>query len=122
MIIRALDTNHDWTFGKGKSNYLNQQLAIAENVQTRLLSFLNDCYFDLDAGVDWLNLMGTMGITDSEIELTCRAVILQSYGVVRVNSISINRNRSMRNIYLSYNIDTIYTSQFSQTLGVIPNA
>jgi len=122
MIIRALDVNHDWTFGKGKSNYLNQQLAIAENVQTRLLSFLNDCYFDLDAGIDWFNLMGTMGVTDQEIELTCRAVILQSYGVVKVNSISINRNRTSRNIYITYNIDTIFTSQFSQTLGVMPNA
>lgn len=52
MIVRALDINGDWTFGQGKGNYLTNQAAIAQNVQTRLLSFLGDCFFDPTAGIN----------------------------------------------------------------------
>lgn len=116
MIIRALDENHDWTFGIGKNNYLSGEKAIEENVQTRLLEFLNDCFFNMAAGIDWMRLLGTK-TTEQEIILSCRAVILQSYGVVRVNSISPSLNG--RGLTVNYNIDTIYTSQFTQNLEVL---
>ena len=118
MIIRALDTSHDWTLGIGKNNYLFGQKAIVENIETRLLSFFHDCFFDMNAGVDWFRLLGTK-TTEQEIILSCRRVILQSYGVVRVNSISVAYTG--RNLSLIYNIDTIFTSAFSQNLEVVPN-
>lgn len=119
MIIRALDTNHDFTFGRGKNSYLSKQLAIAENIDTRLLSFFNDCFFDTQAGIDWFRLLGTKS-TEQEIILSCRRVILQSYGVVRVNRFSVSYTG--RNLRLEYNIDTIFTSQFTQALEVMQNA
>lgn len=119
MIIRALDINGDFAFGIGKNNYLNGQMGIAENVKTRLLSFVGDCFFDTQAGIDWFRLLGTHS-TEQEIILSCRRVILQSYGVVRVNRFSVSyTGRSLR---LEYNIDTIFTSQFSQALEVMQNA
>ena len=119
MIIRALDTNHDFTFGIGKNNYLHGQAAIAENIDTRLLSFVNDCFFDINAGVDWFRLLGTHS-TEQEIILSCRRVILQAYGVVRVNRFSVSYTG--RTLRLEYNIDTIFTSQFTQALEVMQNA
>jgi hypothetical protein len=119
MITRALDVDHDWTFGIGKNNYLTEQKAIVQDINTRLLSFFRDCFFDMDAGIDWFRLLGTKS-TEQEIILSCRGVILQSFGVVRVNSIS--SSVSGRRIYLTYNIDTIYTTQFSQALEVMPHA
>lgn len=44
MSIRNLDENHDWTFGAGRSNYLNYNAEIGLNIKTRLLSFLGDCF------------------------------------------------------------------------------
>lgn len=116
MIIRALDTNHDWTFGRGLSDYNRNQKAIAENVQTRLFSFLNDCFFDMAAGIDWFRLLGTKN-TESEIVLNCKAIVLQSEGVVRINSLSVSVTRTRR-IFIEMNIDTIYTRNFSQLVVV----
>ena len=117
MIIRALDANHDWTFGQGKQNYLSSQKAINLNIQTRLLEFLNNAFWNMNAGADWPRLLGTPG-TKQEITLSSRAIILNSYGVNSVNSISIVYSRSTRNIILSYNINTIYTSNFNAELQV----
>lgn len=118
MIIRALDTSHDWTFGKGKENYLSGQLAIAENIQTRLLSVLNNCFFDMGAGIDWFTYMGLPN-KNQEILLRTRAVILQSFGVVNINSLNIIFSTNTRKANLTYNINTIYTQNFSQNLEVI---
>lgn len=117
MIIRILDSSHDWTFGKGIQDYYFKQNAIAENIQTRLLSFFNDCFFDYYEGIDWLRLLGTPG-TKQEITLTCRAKILQSVGVLRVNSLNVFLREENRAITLSFNIDTVYTSNFLQSLEV----
>lgn len=120
MIFRALGTDNDWTFGKGKESYLFNQAAVAQNIRTRLLSFLNDCFFDMNAGVDWFLYFGTPG-KNQEIILKSRAVILQSYGVVSVNSIDLNVNRVTRASVLTYNINTIYTINYSENLQVNPN-
>jgi hypothetical protein len=116
--IRALDTTNDWTFGVGRNNFLSTQKAIIENIDTRLLSFFKDCFFDMNSGIDWFRLLGTKS-TKEEIILSCRRVILQSYGVVRVNSLSVSQLG--RNLSLIYNIYSIYTSAFSQSLEVVQN-
>lgn len=118
MIIRSLDGNHDFNFGKGIQSYVNNDKAIAENIDTRLLSFLNDCFFDMNSGIDWFRLLGTKN-TKEEIILSCRAVILQSYGAVKVNKIDVVFDSNSRHITITYNIDTIFTQQFSQNLEVI---
>ncbi len=116
MIIRALDTDHDWTFGRGKSDYNRDQKAIAENVQTRLFSFLNDCFFDITAGIDWFRLLGKKDM-QNEIVLNCRAIVLQSEGVVRINSLSVSVTETRR-IFIQMSIDTIFTRNFSQLVVV----
>lgn len=118
MIVRALDTDHDWTFGKGKSDYLRDNKAIAQNIKTKLLSFYKDCFFDTEAGVDWFRLLGTLGQKDNklEIELRTREIILQCYGVVRI--VNLTSSVSSRGLSINYTVDTIYTSAFSQSLEV----
>lgn len=117
MIIRALDGTGDWQFGKGKQSYNYKTDAIAENVSTRLNEFLNDCFFNMGAGLDWLRLLGDKN-TMNEIVLTLRSKILQSEGVVRVNSIDAKMS-GRRSLTVSYNIDTIYTQNFNQSLEVV---
>jgi len=116
MIIRALDTNGDITFGLGVQNYLTGQQAIAMNIKTRILSFLNNCVWDMQAGIDWFTFL-KQSANAAQVQLAVKAVILQSYGVISVNNVSVNS--SGRNISLSYNINTIYTSNFSATLSNI---
>lgn len=118
MIVRALTPDHDFTFGKGTENYLFGQAAVAENIQTRILSFLNNCFFDMAAGIDWFTYLGVPN-KNQEIILRVRAIILQSYGVVSVNSIQLNAVNATRRAVLTYNINTIYTKNYTQTLQVI---
>jgi hypothetical protein len=117
MIIRALDENSDFSFGKGKQSYAFGQNAIAQNIQTRLISFFKDCWFDTEAGIDWYRLHGSLN-TKQEIELRVRAMILQSYGVVKVNSISVVYSGTTRNSLLQYSVVTIYSQNVVNTVGI----
>ncbi len=117
MIIRALDNDGDSTFGQGTENFLSGQNAIAENIKTRLYSFLRDCFFDIQAGIDWIRFM-SIPTKSQEIELSCRGIVLQSYGVVKLNNIS--ASVVDRKISISINIDTIFTQNYSYNLQYVP--
>lgn len=84
MIIRNSTASGDFTFGKGLSDYLTNQNAILHNIKTRLLSWKEDCFFATAEGVDYNNLLdvGTKNLLDSDI----KRVILQSEGVIKINS------------------------------------
>ena len=114
MIMRNLDINGDIVFGNGVQDYLVTQQAIALNIKTRLLSFLNNCVWDMAAGIDWLNYLKTPG-KEQQIILAVKSIILQSYGVVSVNQVSVNVTG--RSLYLSYNANSIFTSNFSAELS-----
>lgn len=120
MRMRSLDSNHDWNFGRGLQDYNLDQPAIAENIQTRLLSFKNDCFFDMNAGIDWMRLLGEKN-TEAEIILNCRAVILGSYGAVQINTFDAVSSQADRHMNLSFNMDSIFSRRFSQSVEVIPN-
>lgn len=105
MIVRALDINNDWTFGKGKSDYLTDRDAIAQDIKTRLYSFLGDCFFDITAGIDWFNLLG--GKSKVDIDIAVNTVILNTNNVTGFLEISstINNNRM---ITIVYSVQTVF--------------
>jgi hypothetical protein len=57
--VRQIDDDGDWLFGKGQNDYVRANTSVVQNINTRLGSFLGDCFFDLGAGIDWFNLLGT---------------------------------------------------------------
>lgn len=110
MIFRALTPTGDWTLGQGVQNYLRDEPAVELNIKTRLKSFLGDCFWATDFGVDWWELLGVKNpAAQAAIVLACRLMIAESYGVVRINSISAATDRTTRQLTVTYNIDTIYT-------------
>ena len=117
MIFRGIDQDTDWLFGKGKQSYFTGAQAIAANIKTRLLSFYGDCFFDVPAGVDWVRLLGTPA-TQEEIKLSVRANILQAEGVLRINRLDVVLERTTRKVFITYDIDTIYTTSFNQSVEV----
>lgn len=114
MIIRGLDANHDWVWGSGLANYLRNDDAIALNIDTRLLSWVNDCFFDMTAGIDWLNFLGSKGKQEL-LQLNLRRVILQSYGVTGLVSFSSSLN-TQRLFIANYTINTIFSLSYQHTL------
>jgi hypothetical protein len=107
MITRSLDSSHDWTFGKGRQNYLRADLAIAQSIRTRLMSFLGDCVFDRDAGIDWWRFMG--GKERQALMAQVRSIILNTGGVLRIPELDVFFTPATRGIQIRYEIDTIHT-------------
>ena len=105
-MIRALDDNGDWTFGKGKSSYKKNLDALKQDVKTRLLSWVGDCFFDAGAGVDWNSRLGKRSQLNPLIE-EVRLVILRTEGVIQVVNLSYDLN-SERNLTINYSIKTVF--------------
>lgn len=113
MIIRNLDSNGDFTFGSGKGNYLTNNPAIGLNINTRLLSWLNDCFFDAGAGIDWFNRLGNKN-QRSLLELDLKRIILQSYGVTALVTFSTQLNG--RIFTGNYTLNTIFSQGYQNSL------
>ena len=119
-MTRALDSNGDWVFGTGISAYLTGNLEIAQNIKTRLSSFLNDCFFDTTAGVNWLYLLGSKN--QAALNLAVGAVILNTPNVTGGLELSVTYNAQTRNVSIVYNVTTVYsklTNGFSYDLSVV---
>jgi hypothetical protein len=117
MIFRALTPLGDWTLGQGVQCYLRDEPAIELNIQTRLKSFLGDCFWATEFGVDWWELLGVKNpAAQAAIVLACRLMIAESYGVVRINSIAASTDRTTRRLTVEYNIDTIFSRTVQGTV------
>lgn len=117
MIFRNLDSEGDWTFGKGLNNYVKNENAVKLNIRTRLYSWLGDCFFAVDEGIDWYNRLGLKNQKEL-LELDLRTLILQSEGVTGIINFETLLNN--RNFTANYTIQTIYSSEFEDdiTIGV----
>ena len=116
MIFRALTPTGDWTLGNGIQNYATEEKAISLDIVTALKTFLGECFFATDAGVDWWNLLG--GKDQTNLLLQTRQVISSREGVTRINSVQAILDRTTRRIAISYNIDTIYSRNQTNTVSV----
>lgn len=105
MIVRALDANGDWIYGKGLEDYKNGNLAIAQTIVTRLKSFLGDCFFATNAGIDWFNLLGSKN--ELALNLAVSATILNTPNILSIEQLSIVLN-SDRQITIKYKVKTTF--------------
>jgi hypothetical protein len=113
MIIRALDSNGDWTFGNGIGDYKTLIAAIDENIQTRLKEWVGDCFFNQNAGIDWLTRLSSKNQLEL-LKADLKRVIATSFGVTAI--ISFNVTQVGRHVTASYTCQSIYSNQFSSTL------
>lgn len=114
MRIRAIDENRDWTFGKGRESYAVDEKCVTQNARTKLLEFTNDCFFNMEAGVDWITLMRQKN-RQNQIALSCRAILLKAQGINRVNSVDIVLER-IHTLFIFFKIQTIFSKgAISQT-------
>lgn len=120
MIFRAIDGTSDWSFGNGVQSYFRNENAIAANIKTRLQVWLGECFFATADGIDWRNLLGGKNPAAQQgIVLQCRTVIVQSYGVVRVNSVTPTFNAASRALTVTYNIDTIFSRNVTNAVQLL---
>lgn len=107
MIFRSLDELGDWNFGKGRQDFTSENDAIGLNIKTRIQSWVGDCFFDMNAGIDWLNRLGSKN-QRALLELDLKRIILQSAGVVKL--LDFSTDLSGRSFSASYSVQTIYST------------
>ena len=123
MKIRNLDANGDWTFGQGLSNYISGNAGIGLNISTRIKSWVNDCFFAMNAGVDWKTRLGSKN-QQSLLEADLKRIILSSFGVTGITAFSVSVDVKTRAFTVNYTINTIFSQGYQQsvTQGVTQNA
>ena len=110
MKFRRLNSNGDWHFGRGVSNYADSDEAILLNCKTRLLSFKQDWFLDQNQNIDWFTILGQKNNEETilnEVERVC----LNSEGIVNVVSIDIVKSTNR-----SASIEIVVNTIFSEAL------
>lgn len=118
MKFRALDGDGDWQFGSGNQSYLTAEDAVAADIKTALRMFLGECFFALDFGVDWWNLLGARGAAEQDIVLQCRQMISSREGVSRINSVNAVLDRDTRRLTVDFSVDTVFTRNLTGEVAV----
>lgn len=117
MKIRNLTAAGDWTFGKGVQCYLTGQDAIALDIKTYLKLWVGNCFWALQAGVNWRQYLDKN--QKSRLLAGLQTAIMNRFGVMALNQLSANLNPITRNLVVTYDVQTIFTQSFqdSITLG-----
>jgi hypothetical protein len=105
--MRGITATNDWMFGNGLGSYFTGEAAIEANIKTRVLSWIGDCFFDMFTGVDWKNRLDVGQQENLAVEI--QEVILNSYGVIAINSFSFSFSGQSRFETVNSNISTIYS-------------
>lgn len=116
MIVRQIDSAGDWMFGSGRNSYMSNADAVAQCLATRLRSFLGDCFFDIQAGVDWFNLLGSKN--QLILNLAVRSVIIGTQGVASIINATLVL-RSNRDLHLEYEVATLYGPIVRNGIGLL---
>ena len=113
MITRSIDSSYDWSFGKGKQDYLSDSNALIQNINTRLMSFVGDCYFDQNAGIDWFLYLGSKNING--LKLSVGSVISSTDGVQDVTELNFTLD-SKRQLLIQYAVTSSWSTALSGTI------
>jgi hypothetical protein len=117
MSFRNLDANGDWTFGLGQNNYVTDSMEVELNIKTRILSFLGDCFFAQQDGINWWQLLDYGN--QEEAEKAVMATIAETEGVESVEMVESIIN-AQRKLTLSYKYTDVYgVTQENKLLPIV---
>lgn len=116
MKIRNVTAANDWTFGKGLQCYLTTQDAIALDIRTYLLLWTGNCFWALQAGVNWRQYLDKN--QEQKLLAGLQSAILDRFGVMGINLLSARLDPQSRLITVQYDVQTIYTQSFQDSITI----
>lgn len=116
MSVRAIDENRDWMFGQGRQSYKVNETELGQMINTRVLSFLGDCFFAANEGIDWWTLLEKGQQNEELLKRSVSLTILQTEGVTAINSVDFVKQG--RKLQVSYDVQTIYSQSYQQQIEV----
>lgn len=117
MRVSGLDEDGDWRFGRGLAAYISRGDAIRQNVVTRLKSFRSDFFLDIDANIDWIDLLGRRDTKD-EIMRAVERITLATEGVTTITKLEIEVKTSTRNATIMLAFGTIFDDEFNEEITI----
>lgn len=105
MLFRTLDSNWDWKFGRGKSDFAQDALAVAYDLKTQILSWYGDCFFAMRDGIDWKNILGTKD-QKKTLDNTIRKILINQEDVIEL--VYFDSEITNREYHCSARVKTIY--------------
>lgn len=119
MRYRKLDSNGDYSFGRGALNfYIDSSAAVAQAIQTSLNLFQGEWFLDITAGVPWYTQVvgyDTQALYDSLIKDKIKSV----EGVLSIISYTSTLDTRARQLDIAVQVSTIFgVVSISQTLAV----
>lgn len=85
MLYRRLDAAGDYCFGKSKSDFLDENEAVAQAIKTRLYLLYGEWWEDIEDGLPlWQKIIGSSGSEQnrSAVDIIVRGRILGTIDVV----------------------------------------
>lgn len=110
MRVSGLDENGDWRFGRGLAVYISRADAVRQKVVTRLKSFKTDFFLDVDANIDWIDLLGRRE-TKEDVLREVERVTLSTDGVTVIARLEIEVKTSTRNATIMLSFGTIFDDE-----------
>ena len=108
--VRPLSALGDWTMGQ---NYLQGNLAIAQQVPCNVKMILGECFWATNEGINWFGFLSSE--QPQALSLAIQAVVLNSINITGINSSQWALNPTTRTFQTAtWDISTI----FSQSLPV----
>ena len=105
MTTREINEKREFMFGNGLLNYKVDMEELKQNIITTIRSFKNDCFFDLDAGIDWKTYLSNYG-TEKEIKEDIIRNVKKIEGVVGV--VNYNSFLENRKLVITMTVQSIY--------------
>lgn len=110
MKTRALDDNWDWTFGRGKADYLDLGPSVKQRVAQALKCFTRDWVHDLDYGINYFGLM-EKPISWAELETSIKTTVLAEYGVSSIIEFNTYYDPDLRAVVYTLIVNDIYGNE-----------
>lgn len=105
MRVRSVNEDGSWQYGKGRNDYKSEIAAVAQNIKTRLLTFLGECFYSTNSGLDWFTLCGSKNF--EQLSLVVSVCILNSENVTGINQLSFDVDNE-RNLLIQYDVATVF--------------
>ena len=123
MKIRRLDGEGDWDFGHSQSSYyIDNAQSVGLNIITRLREWYRDCFFNLEAGIDYPTRLGSFNQKEN-LDNDIQYIILNSQDVVDITSFTSTYSRETRVYTCEANVLHIYSDEalpiYFNTEGIV---
>ena len=123
MLYRRLDSSWDYTFGQGKSCYINGREACAQAIKSRLLLFKGEWWENILEGLPlWQSILGVMGAGNRKdvVDKIIQDRIAGTPHVISVLNISSSYSASSRTYKFSCKVNTDFGILIIKNTPAIP--